>query len=111
MLRVMTSRVARTLVLISLQHLLLESLIHLLHEFFAALAGLEGLVGRRRPRRVRRATVLRLKLQRVLLAAGLLVSAEAAMRRVTQLMLLVPRRAALLQLDLDSLVGTLECET
>lgn len=55
--------------------------------------------------------MLRLKLQRVLLAAGLLVPSEAALRSVTQLILLVPCRTALLQLDLDRLVGTLERKT
>lgn len=47
---------------------------------------------------------MRFQLQRVLLAAGLLVPTEAAMRRATQLMLLVPCRAALFQFDLDRFV-------
>ena len=108
---VTASRVSRAVILISLQHLLLEAIVHLLHELLAALAGFKGLVGHRRPRRVRRATMLRLQLQRVLLATGLLVSAKATMRSVTQLMLLVPRGAALLQFDLYSFVRTLERET
>jgi hypothetical protein len=80
-----------TIILISLHHLLLEAVVHLLHQLFAALASFKRLVRHGRPRRVCRAAVLSLKLQRVLLAAGLLVSTEAAMCRVTQLMLLVPR--------------------
>lgn len=54
---------------------------------------------------------MRFQLQRVLLAAGLLVPTEAAMRRATQLMLLVPCRATLLQFDLDSFVRAFERET
>ena len=55
--------------------------------------------------------MLRLELQRVLLAAGLLVSSKAAMSSVTQLILLVPSRTALFQLNLNSFVGTLERKT
>lgn len=55
--------------------------------------------------------MLSLKLQRVLLAAGLLVPTEAAMRRVTQLILLVSCRATLFKFYLNSLVGALESKT
>lgn len=43
-LRVMNSRVTYAVILISLQDLLLEAVVHLLHNFFAAFTSLNGLV-------------------------------------------------------------------
>lgn len=114
---VVAAGVSGALVLITLQHLLLEPFIHLLHELFAALASLMGLidnegaaVGHGGPRRARGA-VVSLKLQRVFLAAGLLVAAKATVSRCAQLILLMARRAALLQFDLDGFVGAFEAES